>query len=305
MPIDTDRSSMKPIPLTFKKKLALELWRKREQNMLQEHPLQQLFWECTLRCNLHCRHCGSDCKSVAAQADMPKEDFLRVLDSIAARTAPHQVFVIISGDDLTPAVLGYTDSGNFDYSQIPDNMKSLLAEYENQIDHLRQQGASARRVPLAEKHPKVPQLMTSKWNQGNPYNQNCPNYFSLGKSVRCLCIYGTFYGISKAFASTLRLRRRVIVGTTIFFLYNDSMPVKSYSAKGVTYSNAKVVDIVLLYVLTHIVARYAQHECACSRGERLKFNLREPFLVLACLYVLLEVILAACPLGTRILHVRI
>ena len=92
-------------------------------------------------------------------------------------------FVIISGDDLTPAVLGYTDSGSFDYSQIPDNMKSLLAEYENQIDHLRQQGASARRVPLAEKHPKVPQLMTSKWNQGNPYNQNCPNYFSLGKSV--------------------------------------------------------------------------------------------------------------------------
>ena len=99
MPIDIDRSSMKSVPLTFKKKLALELWRKREQNMLQEHPLQQLFWECTLRCNLHCRHCGSDCKSVAAQADMPKEDFLRVLDSIAARTDPHQVFVIVSGGE--------------------------------------------------------------------------------------------------------------------------------------------------------------------------------------------------------------
>ena len=89
----------KSIPLTLKKKLALELWRKREQNMLQEHPLQQLFWECTLRCNLRCRHCGSDCKAQATQADMPKEDFLRVLDSIAARTDPHKVFVIISGGE--------------------------------------------------------------------------------------------------------------------------------------------------------------------------------------------------------------
>lgn len=67
--------------------------------MLQEHPLQQLFWECTLRCNLRCRHCGSDCKVQATQADMPKEDFLRVLDSIAAHTDPHQVFVIISGGE--------------------------------------------------------------------------------------------------------------------------------------------------------------------------------------------------------------
>lgn len=86
-------------PLSLKKKIALELWRKREQNMLEEHPLQQLFWECTLRCNLHCRHCGSDCKTLAGHTDMPKDDFLKVLDSVAARTDPHKVFVIISGGE--------------------------------------------------------------------------------------------------------------------------------------------------------------------------------------------------------------
>jgi len=83
--------AMKATPLALKKKFALELWRKREQNMLQEHPLQQLFWECTLRCNLRCRHCGSDCKTLAGRQDMPKEDFLRVLDSVARRCNPHQV----------------------------------------------------------------------------------------------------------------------------------------------------------------------------------------------------------------------
>ena len=90
---------MKATPLTLKKRIALELWRKREQNMLQDHPLQQLFWECTLRCNLRCRHCGSDCKTLSGTRDMPKDDFLRVLDSVARRCIPHQVFVVISGGE--------------------------------------------------------------------------------------------------------------------------------------------------------------------------------------------------------------
>lgn len=90
---------MQATPLTLRKKLALEVWRQQEGLMRREHQLRQLFWECTLRCNLHCRHCGSDCKVVAGQQDMPLEDFLRVLDSVAKCTDPHQVFVIISGGE--------------------------------------------------------------------------------------------------------------------------------------------------------------------------------------------------------------
>ena len=90
---------MNVTPLTLRKKLALELWRQREQNVRREHSLRQLFWECTLRCNLHCRHCGSDCKVQTGQQDMPKEDFLRVLDSVARKCDPHKVFVVISGGE--------------------------------------------------------------------------------------------------------------------------------------------------------------------------------------------------------------
>ena len=90
---------MKSTPLTLRQKLALELWRQKELMLRKEHPLRQLFWECTLRCDLKCRHCGSDCKMKSESRDMPKEDFLRVLDSIALKTDPHQVFVIISGGE--------------------------------------------------------------------------------------------------------------------------------------------------------------------------------------------------------------
>ena len=41
---------MKPTPLSLRKKLALELWRQKENIVREEHPLKQLFWECTLRC---------------------------------------------------------------------------------------------------------------------------------------------------------------------------------------------------------------------------------------------------------------
>ena len=42
--------------------LKQEVWRQYRHNYAKMHPLRTLFWECTLRCNMHCRHCGSDCK---------------------------------------------------------------------------------------------------------------------------------------------------------------------------------------------------------------------------------------------------
>ena len=64
------------------------------------HPLQQLFWESTLRCNVHCLHCGSDCVSSVTQPDMPAADFLKVIDEqITPHVTPHNVLIIISGGE--------------------------------------------------------------------------------------------------------------------------------------------------------------------------------------------------------------
>ena len=63
------------------------------------HPLRQLFWECTLRCNLHCRHCGSDCTASALTPDMPFEDFEKVLLRIREVYNPQDILVIFSGGE--------------------------------------------------------------------------------------------------------------------------------------------------------------------------------------------------------------
>ncbi len=85
--------------MNLKQKIALELARQMHKNSTKLHDLRQLFWECTLRCNVHCRHCGSDCKASELTPDMPFADFLRAIDSITPHVDPHRVMIIISGGE--------------------------------------------------------------------------------------------------------------------------------------------------------------------------------------------------------------
>ena len=85
--------------LSVRQKLGLELFRIIKRKRREEHPLRELFWECTWRCNLHCRHCGSDCKSSSTLPDMPAEDFLRVVDSLLPHVDPHTLNIIITGGE--------------------------------------------------------------------------------------------------------------------------------------------------------------------------------------------------------------
>ena len=94
-------------------------------------------------------------------------------------------FVIVSGDDQTPAVLGYTDTGRFDYHEMPENMREWLDDRTQQIAAIQQQGLTAKELPVAalKTHDPIEEMMTTKWNQGSPYNLYCPNYFRMGTSV--------------------------------------------------------------------------------------------------------------------------
>lgn len=86
--------------LDLRKKIGLELFRKIHKNGTKIHELKTLFWECTLRCNLSCRHCGSDCKKEAQTPDMPIADFLKVIDDIKPHVNPNKTFIIFSGGEV-------------------------------------------------------------------------------------------------------------------------------------------------------------------------------------------------------------
>jgi len=65
--------------MNLKKKITLELFRQHRKNQTRLHELNYLFWECTLRCNLQCLHCGSDCTQETSTPDMPLKGFFESL----------------------------------------------------------------------------------------------------------------------------------------------------------------------------------------------------------------------------------
>ena len=75
------------------------LFRLFRANEIKVHELNYLFWECTTRCNLHCRHCGSDCMAASRESDMPLEDFLKALDTIPTNERPPEFTVVLTGGE--------------------------------------------------------------------------------------------------------------------------------------------------------------------------------------------------------------
>ncbi|MCH4154892.1 MAG: thiol protease/hemagglutinin PrtT [Muribaculaceae bacterium] len=89
-------------------------------------------------------------------------------------------YIIVSAEDRSYPVLGYTDSGSFDPNNMPVNMRWWLGEYQRQIQYL-------------INHPEIKAVGTANpkyiwttdkvtalldyivWNQGAPFNNMCPS----------------------------------------------------------------------------------------------------------------------------------
>ncbi len=85
--------------LSVRKKIALELFRQFRKNTTRIHELNYIFWECTLKCNLSCLHCGSECKKESEVRDMPVADFLKAIDSISNHINPNKTTIVFTGGE--------------------------------------------------------------------------------------------------------------------------------------------------------------------------------------------------------------
>lgn len=80
-------------------KLGLEVYRAHRALQTRSHQLRYFFWECTLRCNLSCSHCGSECITTSQVPDMPREEFLAVLDKIRPHIDPARTLIVVTGGE--------------------------------------------------------------------------------------------------------------------------------------------------------------------------------------------------------------
>lgn len=94
-------------------------------------------------------------------------------------------FTIVSGDDRLPAIVGYTESGDFDTNQLPTNFVSFMQAYQDFADNATDEQIAeiATWRAQAAAHEAVAPFMDEQWNQGKPYNNMCPEYEAGQRSV--------------------------------------------------------------------------------------------------------------------------
>lgn len=83
-------------------------------------------------------------------------------------------FVVVAGDDRAPQILGYTDTGSFDISNMPENMRWWIQQYEQQMRYLQDNPKARLTSPKRNVNVVAPLLGEIEWNQESPYNANCP-----------------------------------------------------------------------------------------------------------------------------------
>ena len=130
-------------------------------------------------------------------------------------------YAIVSGDDVARPVLGYSLSGHFPVTDIPDNLRALLQWYADIIEYARQQHWTAR--PMAADDGLDPantvKLKTALWNQSAPFNNLVAEVNGKKPPIGC---------VATAIAIVMQYHKWPERGT-------GTLPSYDYTREGVTY----------------------------------------------------------------------
>ena len=83
-------------------------------------------------------------------------------------------FVIVSGDDQTEPVLGYSETGTIDTENMPQNLRFWLQHYADQIAFLQRHNITMAKRAIPNLGASIPVQLDCKWNQSPVYNAQCP-----------------------------------------------------------------------------------------------------------------------------------
>ncbi|MDO4691995.1 MAG: thiol protease/hemagglutinin PrtT [Porphyromonadaceae bacterium] len=91
-----------------------------------------------------------------------------------------QGFVIVSGDDNLPEIIGYSDRGHVDIKNMPIQLSTLLKYYQRRVEQLRAVSTDVAINRSQAQHRRYPKtivgpLVKSLWNQDAPYNGLTPS----------------------------------------------------------------------------------------------------------------------------------
>ena len=112
-----------------------------------------------------------------------------------------QGFVIVSGDDSTAPILGYTEQGDYDLDQLPPQLQSMLRLWDERLADVQRRPqpqhhrlSAPRRAVAAFKQgwTDVAPLLKTHWHQDYPYNLLAPVKQGVGRCMTgCVATAGS------------------------------------------------------------------------------------------------------------------
>lgn len=97
-------------------------------------------------------------------------------------------YLIVSADDVAYPLLGYSDSGEFSEELMSPQMKWWLDEYARLISYATDHNAAktAASSPIKVNREPIAPMLTTKWDQLAPYNNQCPYYGTTRTYTGCV-----------------------------------------------------------------------------------------------------------------------
>jgi hypothetical protein len=150
-------------------------------------------------------------------------------------------FVIVSNDDRTLHILGFSDTGVLDLDNMPDEKRAWLQGYADEIAWLKQHDDSS--VPVgtivntrAGSHEKesIAPLLTTTWAQRAPYNDLCPEY-ATGKRAVTGCV-------ATAMAQVMNYHKWPVTATEAIPSYQDGYGAYQTALEATTFDWGNMLD---------------------------------------------------------------
>ena len=177
-------------------------------------------------------------------------------------------FVMVSGDDRVAPVIGYSLTSAFNPDNMPSNLRGWLEGYEKQIEYARtlpDKPYEASETRAGEFPESVEPLIKTQWNQGAPYNNECPEIDGEKALTGC---------VATAAAQIMNYHQwpASATGTGSYILEDDTVPVDmtkfafNWDDMAITYNGSESVDEQ---------NAVAQLMAACGAAAKMNYGLIE------------------------------
>ena len=158
-------------------------------------------------------------------------------------------FIIVSNDDRTLPILGFSENGTLDMENMSDEQRAWLQGYADEIVWLQQHNYGEApsdtfpQIPFGTlrqtrggSHAKetIEPLVTTSWNQRSPYNDLCPEY-APGKKAVTGCV-------ATAMAQVMNYHKWPVAETISIPGYRDGYGVDHLPLEATTFDWGNMLD---------------------------------------------------------------